>query len=96
MVDDPKLSKETGTVPKSKNKGNNSDDDGHIEDNEHESDDETTLKAKTDRIRDKLMKSTKSSEDKISETLVQQSDSDSDEYTNELERERKRKRQKKA
>lgn len=106
VVDDPKLSKETGTIPKNKNKdGDGENDDGHIEENAIQSDDdEPTLKAKTDRIRDKLKtKSTKQCDDKASEktsktelNVQSDSDSDSDEFTNELERERKRKRQKKA
>lgn len=105
VVDDPKLSKETVTIPKSKNKDDDDDDDddgGHIEENAIQSDDESTLRAKTDRIRDKLKaKSSHQSDEKGNEKtskveLNEQSDSDSDEFTNELERERKRKRQKKA
>lgn len=103
VVDDPKLSKDTVTIPK--NKGNY-DDDGHIEENATELCDEPTLEAKTNRIRDKLKKSTNASEHerestkvpKESTDLKEQSDldSDSDGFTNELERQRKRKRQKEA
>lgn len=103
VVDDPKLSKETGTIPKSKNKnGDDADDDGNIEEHAVESDDESTRKAKADRVRDKLKaKPSKQSDEKADEKpskveLDEPSDSDSDEFTNELERERKRKRQKKA
>lgn len=106
-VDDPKLSKETITIPKSKNRGDNADgDDGNGEENTIESGDESALKVKTDRIRDKLKKSAKSSDEtaktsktsasKLQTELNERSDSDSDEFTNELERERKRKRQMKA
>lgn len=106
VVDDPKLSKETGTLPKNKNKGADDadEDDGPIEEHTNESGDESTLRVKTDRIRDKLKKATKpSSDEKPSEKVsksptesIEQPDSDSDEFTNELERERKLKRQKKA
>lgn len=101
IVDDPKLSKETIKIPKSKGVRDESDssDDGHIEEKETDA----SLKEKTDRVRDKLKKGTKPSDERASEKvakvqpeLKEPSDSDSDEFTNELERERKRKQQKKA
>lgn len=93
VIDDPKLSKEAVQIEKSEH------DDGPIEEKTVEPEDDEHLQEKTDRIRDKLKKSSKSnqSEKKDAKTeALQQSDSDSDEFTNELERERKLKRRKEA
>lgn len=76
--------------------------DDYIEERQVESDDENTVKEKTDRVKDKLKKGSDKSEKRKAkpepepETKQEDSDSDSDEFTNELERERKLKRQKKA
>lgn len=94
VIDDPKLSKEAVQIEKSEHI-----DDGPIEENTVQSENEENFKVKTDRIRDKLTKLSKSNqgEKKDAKTdVLEQSNSDSDEFTNELERERKLKRQKKA
>ncbi|KAG4076626.1 hypothetical protein HA402_001913 [Bradysia odoriphaga] len=95
VLDDPKLSKETGTFVKVEK-----DDDEPFETNESEDPEEVMAK-----IRNKLKSSQSSdkrnerapekNESKVEE-IVPVSDSDSDEFGNELERERQIKRKKKA
>lgn len=92
-IDDPRLSKQAIQIDKRKES------DDRIEENPNDSDDEAKVKERTDRVRDKLKTSSKSSkaEKRPAEPVDEpKSDSDSDEFENELERERKRKRQKQA
>lgn len=92
VINDPKLSKEAVHIEKSN--------DDYIEERQVESGDENTVQEKTDRIREKLKKSSDKGDKRKaqpeSEDKPEDSGSDSDEFTNELERERKLKRQKKA
>lgn len=94
VINDPKLSKEAVQIEKSRK------DDDPIEENAVGAVDETPVKEKTERIRDKLKRVSKwdqPEKKKVEPEIVEQkSDSDSDDYGNELEKERKLKRQKKA
>lgn len=92
-IDDPRLSKQAIQIDKRKES------EDRIEENPNDSDDEAKVKERTDRVRDKLKTSSKSSKAEkrpVEPVDEPKSDSDSDEFENELERERKRKRKNQA
>ncbi|KAG4066257.1 hypothetical protein HA402_000481 [Bradysia odoriphaga] len=95
VLDDPKLSKETGTFVKVEK-----DDDEPFETNESEDPEEVMAKIrnklKSSQFSDKRNERAPEKNESKVEEIVPVSDSDSDEFGNELERERKIKRKKKA